>query len=503
MKKMTASGNPRSLGARGKKRRLPKTGGLLLLCCLFFSAFSPALARISGVGPDWKKAEEDVRTHLINLINVNTALPEGNEAGAAKYAAKVLSAEGIDYEIFEPEKGRTSIAARLKGNGKGRPLLLVSHLDSVGAEREKWSTDPFSAVEKDGYIHGRGAADDKDLTAIELAVFVMLKREKARLDRDVIFLAVADEETGGYKGMRWLIENHWDKISAEYAVNEGGGTDLNAKGEVESVGVQASEKLYYDIKMTASGQAGHGSAPGSDSAIYVLSRAISKLQDYRPAPRLNPITRDFFSYIVKSHNDDSGGTIEMLLSPDRDKMRRAADSLSYDPFYRALLSDTVTPTIIKAGYAANVVPSEASAVLNCRLLPDSDPDVFLGGLKAAVNEPLVSFSDIQRPHSPFPPPMPMNDGLYAAIKAAASELSPGAAVAGVMSTGATDSEFLRRKGVIAYGLDVPLTEDDQTRIHGNDERVPIASLNWGIRMFYSIVRKLCSPAGEPAPLLSK
>lgn len=438
--------------------------------------------------PDWQALYGDAKTHLTAMIRLDTSNPPGNEILVSSYIAGVLEKEGIPYEVFESSPGRANLAARLKGNGSKKPVLIMAHIDVVGVERDKWSADPFAAEEKDGYLYGRGAIDDKGMAAAALAVMTALKKSTEPMSRDVILLASADEESGGKYGIRYMVENHWEAIEAEWGLNEGGSFKLE-DGEVKSVAIQAAEKLYHDIRLTAKGTPGHASAPFPDNAIYTLSRALFRLENYQPPVRLNAVTRAFFEGVRALEVPKFQKAIEDLLSPEKIKQKRGASVLSQQPKYGSMLRDSIAPTILSGGFRANVIPSEVWVNLNCRLLPDSKTEDFLKDIKSVIGDDKVEIQVQIRPEEPTAPAMPVEGGFYEILSKVGSEMFPKAVVAPYMSTGATDSEHLRKKGMLVYGVGFPLAAEDEARMHGNDERIPLESLSLGTKYLYRVIEE--------------
>src|SRR5205807_801878 len=236
--------------------------------------------------PDFNKAHDEALKFLVELVKINTSNPPGNEARAAEYIKGVLAAEGIQAQIYESAPGRGNLVARLKGNGKKKPLLLMGHLDVVGVERDKWTVDPFAAVIKDGYLYGRGSRDDKAMDAANLEVFLELYRRKIALDRDVILLAEAGEEGTTQYGIDFMVAQHWDKIECEYVLNEGGGLH-ETNGKVDYLSVGTTEKAPRAMILVARGSSGHASMPRLDNPIAHLGVAVGKLLMWQPPMRLN------------------------------------------------------------------------------------------------------------------------------------------------------------------------------------------------------------------------
>src|SRR6476660_2193737 len=323
----------------------------------------------SGPG-DTSALAREATTWLADLIKINTTNPPGNEEVAAKYIAGILQKEGITAELLPLTPGRSALVARLNASSFADPskaLLLVAHMDVVGVERAKWTGDPFSAVPKDGYIYGRGAIDDKGMLAANLAAFIALKRANARLNRDVIFLATASEEGHGDASISTVVAKYWDKIAAKYAINEGGNVYVK-NGKVQYVAVQASEKVAINVTVTVKGTSGHASIPLKDNPVTHLAAAVEKIGNYAAPVHLTTIVRRYFEGIAPLQDDEISKWIRSIDTPDRGEHagRVLADA---NPMWNAMMRDTISPTMLTAGVRANVIPSEATATLNIRLLP--------------------------------------------------------------------------------------------------------------------------------------
>lgn len=424
---------------------------------------------------------------LAQLIQINTTNPPGNEAAASKYIAGILAKEGITPEILEMAPGRSALVARLRSSAVADPsraLLLVAHMDVVGAERPRWSVDPFGAVTKDGYIYGRGALDNKSMLAANLATFVGLKRANARLNRDVIFLATDDEEQGGDASIKILIAKNWDKFAAGYAINEGGQVVMKG-GKVRYVAVQASEKVAVNVAVIARGPSGHASVPTKENAVVHLAAAVAKIGSYSAPAHFTTIVRRYFEGLAAVSDDDIAKWMRSLETPDRGEHAQRVIAEA-NPQWGSMMRDSIAPTMLNAGVRANVIPGEARAMLNIRLLPGDTITSLLGELTKLVNDPQVRF-EVQPDAGLAAPPSSLESDFYAAIsKVAAREF--GAPVLPYQSTWATDSAQLRLHNVQAYGLwPFPLTEEDLKRMHGDDERIPVASFNKGVEVLMGIV----------------
>ena len=437
-----------------------------LLCLLTVLVAFPAAAQAAA---DWQEINQDAKKHLIRLINIDTAQPNPNELAAARYIYKVFNKNHIDWDIFIPRKGYANIMARIKGTDPSKkPLLLLSHLDTVAASPD-WSKNPFKATEQDGRIYGLGATDAKNYTAAYLALFTWLAQQKVQPQRDIIFLATSGEESGSKTGLLWLLGTHWKKINPGFALNEGGGV-IRADNDTPLVFAEGASKQYMDVKITASGQGGHAAIPTDDNAVYRLSQALAKVSAYNPPAKITPVARNFFQAILPLQNEDGKTTIDVLLHGNAQNQQNAAEVMAQDPFFRSQLKDTVTPTELSASEDPNTTSNEASALLNIRLLPGTDPDEFLEQLSHLfAQEPDISLEVLQRPQTPEPPAMDGTDELFKAIDATAKKLLPGAITVNGMSPASSDSEFLRRNGVITYGLGPEMDPADENSAHNGDE----------------------------------
>jgi acetylornithine deacetylase/succinyl-diaminopimelate desuccinylase-like protein len=447
----------------------------------------PAVSAPSGT-QDLSQLESDALNWLQDLLRINTVNPPGNELAAAKFIAGILDKEGIRSEIFESAPGRGFLVARLSSNAMPDPskaLLLMGHLDVVGVDKGKWTVDPFGGAIKDSYVYGRGTIDDKGMTIADLAVMVALKRSGARLNRDVIFLAEGDEENGGEFGMKFAVEKHWDKIACAFAINEDGEVSVK-DGKVQYVGIQTSEKVALNVDVIAKGSSGHASVPRKDNPVTHLAAAIAKIGAFEPPVQFNSVTRSYFGGLAPIEDEETSKWMRALDTADRGDhaARWVSDA---NPVWNSMLRDTVVPTMLQAGIRQNVVPPEARAVLNIRLLPGNMATPLLAKLQALVNDPAVRFEVQPNAGETAPSSSTMSD-LFNSISRVAKQQFPGVVVVPDMSTSATDSVPLRLRNVQAYGmLPFPITEEDRNRMHAEDERVPVDSFRKGIDFLYAIV----------------
>ncbi len=465
-----------------------RTPFLLGLILAFFA--STAVPQNSpAAGPvDFEKLSLEATGWLAGLVRINTANPPGNELAGAHYLAGILEKEGIPSEVIETAPGRGALVARLNSAAlpdPSRALLLLGHMDVVGVDPSKWNQDPFGAAVKDGFLWGRGTLDDKGPLVANLAAFITLKRAAVRLNRDVIFLADGDEEQGGEFGIRALAEKHWDKIAAAYCINEGGRTMVK-DGKPWYLGVQAGEKVSVDYRVIATGTSGHASVPLKDNAVVHLAAAIEKLGTWETPVKPTVITKRYFEGLAQIEDPELAKWMRVLDTTERQD--HAARILSNaNPVWSSMLRNTISPTMLQAGVRDNVIPSEARATLNVRLLPGELPGEFADAMLKLVDDPQIRI-EIESINSRPSPPSDIDTDFYRSIVRATHTVFPGAPVLPMMSTGFTDSAELRMRNVTCYGLlPFPLTEEDIARMHADNERLPIAAIRPGIELVYRTV----------------
>ena len=437
--------------------------------------------------------QAELVSRLQAIIRFDTRNPPGNELPLARYLETALREESIETTMFEPKEKRAVLIGRLRGNGAKRPVILLAHMDVVGVEREGWSVDPFAGEIKDGYLYGRGAVDDKGMLAANLVTMLLLKRAiskgAASLSRDVIFLATSDEEAGGEWGMGWLAKHHPELLDAEFALNEGGRTRVIEGGQ-RYLAVQSAEKVSHIVTVTAHGSAGHAAIPLNDNAIFRLARALEALSRYAEPVMLTEITRRFFGQLAEIWpNDAEKQAMIDLVSADPKRAEGGARVLSKTPVFNAVLRNGISPTVVAAGKQFNVIPAAAEAVLNVRTLPGHSVDKVVNRLRAIVSEPGVTIEVTHR--SDEAPSSDPGSEMFGAIASAARDLDPKLAVVPYLSTGVTDSARLRMLGVKAYGvLPFPMAQSDEERMHGHDERVPLESLHFGLRLIHGAISRI-------------
>lgn len=448
---------------------------------------------MSTAGPDWEQVRAETVAHLQQLIRIVTVNPPGNEIVLARKLATMLEAEGIETTLMEPSPGRAALVARLRGNGAEGPVLMMAHMDVVGVEREKWSVDPFDGVVADGYLYGRGAIDDKGMLAANLETILLLKRHVVdagiALARDVIFLATSDEETGGDWGLGWIVAHHPELIRADFALNEGGRARIVGNGGLY-LAIQTSEKVSHVVRVTATGPDGHAAVPLAGNAVLRLGRALAAIGEHSEPIRLTPTTRRFFGELAAIWPvEDERKAMADVASSSEARIRRGARRIAKIPVLDALLRNGISATMLQGGIRTNVIPTEVSATLNVRTLPGESVDDVVARLQAAIADDRVSVELVERGlDAPASDPA---SPLFIAIAESARALREDIVVVPYLSTGATDSARLRRMGVPCYGiLPFPMVTEDEGRMHGHDERIPLESLQFGTRLIHDAVRRV-------------
>ena len=442
---------------------------------------------------DWNAFESEATSRLQTLIRFDTTNPPGNEIELARYLAKTLEDEGIETNLLIPVEGRAAVIARIRGDGTRRPVMLMAHMDVVAVERDKWSCDPFEGVIRDGYLYGRGAIDDKGMLTANLMTMLLVKRllvdTGATLERDVVFLATSDEEAGGEAGIKWVIRNHFDLIDVEFALNEGGRTRV-IEGGRRYLAIQTAEKIPHMVTVTARGPAGHAAIPLEGNAVFRLGRALAKLGEYREPVALNVITRRFFGELSRIWPDEEQRqAMADLDSDDEARSSRGTAILSRVPVFNAVMRNGISATRLAGGVAGNVIPAEASAILNVRTIPGHSIEAIVDKLIDCVDDPDIEITIASRgDEAPASDP---DSAMFQAIAAAARELDPEITIVPYLSTGATDSAHLRRAGIDSCGiLPFPMEQSDEERMHGHDERIPVQSLHFGTRLIFEAIRKI-------------
>jgi acetylornithine deacetylase/succinyl-diaminopimelate desuccinylase-like protein len=458
------------------------------LTTVFITAWLVAPFAPAQTQPDWKALEEEAMRHFQALVRFDTSDPPGNEKPAADYLKTALEKEGIPVQVFSVEPHRPNIVARLKGNGSKRPLLIMGHTDTVNIDPKKWTHPPFGAVREGGHVYGRGTVDDKDNVVAALMAMLILKRQNVPLERDVIFLAEAGEEGSVRYGIKFMVEQHFGDIDAEYCYAEGGGVTRQA-GQVKFASIQTLEKIPRAIELTAKGVAGHGSVPLKSNPVAHLSTAVGKIAAWRPPIKLNETTGAYFKRLASLSSPDEAKRYRDVLNPDPAISGPADDYfLEHEPRHASMLRTSLSPTIFNAGYRVNVIPSEAKATIDVRVHPDEDPAKVLEQVRAVVNDPAIDVNWTQRDVRPHGITR-LNTDAFKVLEANVTKHYK-ATTLPTMSTGATDMAYLRAKGMECYGVGPATDIEDGPKgygAHSDQERILEAELFRFVRFNWDAV----------------
>ncbi len=425
------------------------------------------------------------------LIEINTTNSVGDNTRAAEAMARRLIAAGFpagDVQVLAPAPRKGNMVARLRGTGSRRPLLLLAHLDVVEANREDWSVDPFKLLERDGHFYGRGTTDDKAMAAAFVANLIRFRREGFVPDRDLIVALTADEEGGGHNGVAWLLKEHRGLIDAELAINEGGGGALK-NGRRVSNSVQASEKIFQSYRFEVTNRGGHSSLPVKDNAIWHLAGGLARLAELDFPVNLDEVNRQFFERTAAQIGGSLGNDFRAVASGNRDPAV-VARVAAVGPVFNSRLRTTCVPTRLEGGHADNALPQTARAVVNCRVLPSETEEDVRQTLIRVLADDQIKVTPVNKF---FPSPAsPLTPEIVNAVESVTRALWPGVPVVPTMSTGATDSRYLRAAGIPAYGTSGMFGDIDDVRTHGRDERMLVQSLYEGQEYLYRLVKALSS-----------
>jgi acetylornithine deacetylase/succinyl-diaminopimelate desuccinylase-like protein len=455
---------------------------------------APARAQSNAGAPqpakpvDWNAlSDETVRT-LSDYLKVNTTNPPGNEMQGILFLKKILEREGFEVQVLDTaELGATrgNLYTRLKGNGSKKAIALVHHIDVVPASPKFWSVDPFSGAIKGGYLWGRGALDMKGEGIVHLMAMLALKRSGVPLNRDIVFIGNSDEELGS-TGAATFVEKHPDLLKGvEFLLTEGGDNPVR-NGKLEYFGVGTAEKRTFWQRLTVKGVPSHGSRPTKQNPVPKLVTALDKIAKYETPLHVTPGVAKYFRDISRNYTGQQRAWLSDIRAAIENPKARAW--ITNNVYWNATLRNTISLTVLNGSNKTNVIPPEASAELDIRLLPDTDPREFLATLKRIVNDTAVTWTTLLEPKTPLE--NPIDTDLFRAIERASRERNPDALVTTPMLTGATDRPTYRKVGIITYGFDPFLTEssDTQKGVHGNDERVSVENVGFGVRYLYDILR---------------
>jgi acetylornithine deacetylase/succinyl-diaminopimelate desuccinylase-like protein len=434
---------------------------------------------------DWSALGDEAVALQRRYLAIDTTNPPGNEIAGARFLAEVLEADGIACEIAESAPGRANLVARLAGNGALGGIVLHHHIDVVYADRRYWSVDPFGGVIKDGYLYGRGALDMKSTGIVQLAAVLALKRARVPLTRDLILLATADEEAGSAHGARFVAAQHRAWLAgAEYALSELAGIEHDARYRAPLGVIVISEKTALPLRLTARGEPGHGSMPWPDTAPHRLVRALDRLLAAERPPRVLPEVQEYFCRVAEVLPADEGEGYDDLERALRDPTFRAR--FLADRYRAATVRTTFAVTVLRGSEKLNVIPPEAVAEVDCRMLAGDDPQEIVAWARQVIADDHVEITTVREPKRPnMSPP---DTELYKALADTLRRRAAGTVVAPAIMTGFTDNWVFRGLGLHGYGWSpFVLDADGFGRIHGNDERISLDNVRAGARAYTELL----------------
>jgi len=462
---------------------------------LLLALMLPLLAAAQALTAEQRLARDIYK----ELVEINTVTTTGDTAKAAQAMAARLRAAGFpadDVRVFTPAPRKGNMVARLHGSGAKKPILLLAHIDVVEAKREDWSTDPFKLIEQDGYFYARGAGDDKFMAAAWVANLIRYRQEGYRPERDIIVALSTDEEIGDANavGIRWLIANQRNLIDAEFALNEGAGVGLK-NGRAIRNGVQTSEKNYVDFTLEVKNSGGHSALPRKDNAIYRLAEGLARVGKYDFPVNLNDTTRAWFERAAPFEDPQTAADMKALAAGRADAATLAR--LSAKPAYNAQMRTTCVATLLSGGHAPNALPQSARANVNCRVLPGEPIAEVAATLKRVLADEAIEVK--QAGDFGSAGPSPLRPDVMQPIEKLTAQFWPGIPVIPSMSTGATDSRFLRAIGIPTYGHSGLAGDIDDNRAHGRDERVLVKAFDDGVEYLYRLVKTLAGDERRASP----
>ncbi len=438
---------------------------------------------------DWDSLARESQAVLANYLRVNTTNPPGNEILGARFLKAILDREGIEAQILDTTQigpNRANLYARLHGNGGKKAIALVHHIDVVPVNPASWSVDAFSGTIKDGYIWGRGAIDMKGNGIAQLMAMIALKRSGVQLTRDIVFIGNSDEELGS-TGAIIFVQRHPDLLrDVEYLITEGADNVLDSAGKVVYFAVGVAEKRTFWQRLTVNGVPSHGSRPTKQNPVPKLVAALYKISQYQSPLRVTPGVDKFFRDIARTYPEPQRGWLSNVTIALENS--RAREWILSDVTWNAILRNTISLTGLTGSNKINVIPAVATAEIDVRLLPDQDTTEFLKTLQRMVDDTAVHFTHLGNTKAPLE--SPIDTDLFRAIERAARNREPGAFVTTPMETAATDRPTYRKLGITTYGFSpfrIPRAEI-QRGMHGNDERLSVENVGYGVRFYYDVLR---------------
>jgi acetylornithine deacetylase/succinyl-diaminopimelate desuccinylase-like protein len=463
--------------------------GMILSCAV------PVIAGAAGLSATPRSpAQYDqlARAVFAQLVGMNTTHAKGSAEAAEALAARFKAAGFADGDVFVggPSPDKMNIVVRLRGHGKGKPVLFNAHLDVVEAIRETWSVEPFELTEKDGFFYGRGTIDIKDEVAVLTADLIRLKQEGFKPSRDIIVVFNTDEEAGGdANGVDWLLKNQHALVDAGLVINQDAGNGEALNGERLWNTIQTAEKVYATYSLTAYGTGGHSSLPPRDNAISRLAHALARLGDYQFPVQISETTRIYLEAVANRVGGERAAQIRAVLKDPTDSA--AVDALRDVPVINAQLHSTCPATVEQGGQSESALPIRAKATIQCRLLPGSNPDEVMATLKRVINDPTIEIGVIWAPVASAP--AVLDKAVVAKVEKVTNEMWPGVKVVPVMSAGASDNVYWRGGGLPSFGVSGTFVDVSDLRAHGKDERVGVNAFYESLEFSYRLMKVLAGP----------
>jgi acetylornithine deacetylase/succinyl-diaminopimelate desuccinylase-like protein len=459
--------------------------GFLLISSATALAAAPA-------SPQVRPDQAEFRALYQELVETNTALSAGDCTLAAKKMADHLRTAGFaesDLHPFSvadhPKEG--GLVAILPGRDpKARAVLMLAHIDVVEAKREDWTRDPFKLVEEDGYFYGRGTIDDKSMAAIWVDTMARFKKEGFRPRRTLKMALTCGEETAGaFNGAEYLAKNERQLLDAAFAINEGGGGQLDADGKPAYLGVQVGEKLPQNYQLEVTNPGGHSSRPVPENAIYHLAHALVRIEGYDFPITLNATTRDFFTKMASIRGGDEGAAMKAIVANPADPAARA--TLERNAAWNSILHTTCVATMLDGGHATNALPQRARANVNCRIFPGTSSEDVRQTLTQVIGDPKVSVT-IPEVRSAAAAPPPLDPKVLGPAESLAAKMFPGVPQLRLMQAGATDGAFLTPVGIPTYGISGMFLDSNLNGIHGLNEKASVADLYKSRDYLYELMK---------------
>ncbi len=450
-----------------------------------------AVLPVAAQSIDWDKINAEALRHLQALVQIDSST--GHEIRVVQYVKKVLDAEGIPSTVVWKDPERANLIARIKGNGSKRPLLIMGHSDTVKVDAAKWKiAGPFSGALVDGYIYGRGVIDDKSDLFAAMMTTILLKRTGMKLDRDVIFVTESGEEGASGFGIGYLVSDHWPEIESEACLAEAGQV-VRRNGKPVFASIETTEKVPRGARLVATGISGHGSRPMRTNAILHLSEAVTKVSLWDPPMRFNDTTRTYFEKLAQISPPEDAQRFHDLFDPEKSAAVREYFAV-HEPTFYSMLHTSISPNIIQGGFQSNVIPSEATATLDIRALPDENMPAFFDMMRKVIDDPAIQVVPTSRTGTerPIPPPSSITSEIYHQVEAAFEKVYH-VPVLPLMQTGATDMAQLRARGVQCYGVGPMTDEEDGPKgfgVHSDQERLLEDSAYKHLQLWWTAVTSI-------------